>query len=227
MFCDYYPEELEYLKSDAKWNTRWEPAIKESNIGHPQKCKEYPKSSSNLIHHAYHLAQFESKTGIEINELDSVFEFGGGYGSMCRLFANLGFKGKYIIYDFPEFSALQNYYLKSLGIINNNKTQNGIQVELISNIDQITSTINNFSKQKNLFLATWSISETPIDFRSMFFPLLQNKFDYYLFCYQQQFNEVDNIKYFSNIQSEIPTNLKWADWKINHLPGNNHYLIGY
>ena len=83
-----------------------------------------------MIHHAYHLAQFEEKTRTQVHEIDFVLEFGGGYGSMCRLFYNLGFRGRYVIFDLPSFSALQIYYLKTLDLpvqpINELKSRTGI-----------------------------------------------------------------------------------------------------
>ena len=40
----------------------------------------------------------------------------GQPGAKSRLFFKMGFHGKYILYDLPQFSALQTYYLKSVGI---------------------------------------------------------------------------------------------------------------
>jgi len=65
-----------------------------------------------LIHHTYHIAQFEDKVGERISNFDFIFKFGGGYGSMCKLLHNPGFKGRYVLYDFPVFSALQEFFLK-------------------------------------------------------------------------------------------------------------------
>lgn len=113
----YVRRELNYLKNLAYWDNRWSKAIVESTIGHPIPFVFYPKSSGNLIHHAYHLAQLEEKAQINVNEIDFVFEFGGGYGSMCRLFHNIGFTGDYVIFDLPPFSALQEYYLKASSIL--------------------------------------------------------------------------------------------------------------
>ena len=115
-YSDYLYKELKYLKHLADWKTRWHDAIKESSAGHPTPFVFYPASSGNLIHHAYHVAQFEEKTEIHVDKMDCILEFGGGYGSMCRLFHTLGFKGKYVIFDLPSFSGLQKYYLKTLGI---------------------------------------------------------------------------------------------------------------
>jgi hypothetical protein len=71
-----------------------------------------PGSSGTLIHHAYHLHRFETVTGRFLLELQEIIEFGGGYGSMARLLARLGYRGRYHIHDLPEFAALQRFYLR-------------------------------------------------------------------------------------------------------------------
>jgi hypothetical protein len=86
--------ELTQLKRQDDWHKRWRNAIRESRVGHPIPFWLYPRTSGHLIHHAYHVTQFERSTGVNIDKIDLVFEFGGGYGSMCRLFHNLGYKGK-------------------------------------------------------------------------------------------------------------------------------------
>src|SRR5262249_29537133 len=114
--ASYVAKELTFLKKHPDWASRWRRAIQESPIGHPLRYPFFPASSGNLIHHAFHLAQFEEKTQIQVNNIGFVLEFGGGYGSMCRLLHNLGFHGKYVILDLPFFSLLQSFYLKSLGL---------------------------------------------------------------------------------------------------------------
>jgi hypothetical protein len=61
MFTDharYIFPELRYLKRRPDWNTRWGKAILESQVGHPIPYIFSPGTSGNLIHHAYHVAQF-------------------------------------------------------------------------------------------------------------------------------------------------------------------------
>ena len=74
----YICKELSYLKRLPDWTTRWRPAIKESQVGHPIPFILFPASSGNLIHHAYHVARFEEATKLRIDNMDFVFEFGGG-----------------------------------------------------------------------------------------------------------------------------------------------------
>lgn len=114
----YIFTELNFVKRSPEWITCRHRAIRESSVGHPIPYPFYPASSGNLIRHAYHVASFEEKTQCKTKDIDFVFEFGGdgGYGSMCRLFYNAGFHGKYVIFDLPPFSALQVYFLKTLGL---------------------------------------------------------------------------------------------------------------
>ncbi len=107
--------ELHALRKSERWDV-WRRAIGEQAAGLPFPCLFYPLSSSNAIHHGYHLYRFETQTGVGIQEFGTIVEFGGGYGSLCRLAHRLGFRGKYIIFDLPEQCALQRYYLSSIGI---------------------------------------------------------------------------------------------------------------
>lgn len=115
MFVNYAPyirQELIDLMNRS-WHTRWKVVIRENNVGMPENHFLYLGSSGNQIHHAYHLAQFERHTGLQIENMDMIIEFGGGYGNMARMAYRVGFKGKYLIYDLPEFYALQKFFLKS------------------------------------------------------------------------------------------------------------------
>ena len=104
----YIVNELKFL-IESNWHI-WKSATEEAQIGYPDPCIFYRKSSDNLIHHAYHLAQLGNQLELNITDIDYVLEFGGGYGSMCRLFHNLGFKGKYIILIFLFFQHFKNFF---------------------------------------------------------------------------------------------------------------------
>jgi hypothetical protein len=224
----YIRKEYKYLKSISNFSGRWYPAIQESTIGLPKRYNHLGRSSGNLIHHAYHIAKFEEETNLLITNSDFVFEFGGGYGSMCRLFHNLGYKKRYLIFDLAPFSALQKYYLKSLGleildIDNFIKAESGILC--ISKIEDLQIILKNsdINQSNSLFLGTWSISETPVNLREIIFPLVKD-FSSFLIAYQNNFCNVDNIDYFDNFRKQHK-NISWNNWEIPHLPGNN-YLIG-
>ena len=79
---------------------------------------------------------------------------------------------------------------------------------------------------KNLFIANWSFSEIPIDFRKKLFFIIK-KFNYQLFSFQHFFEKIDNLKYFNQI-SKYNTNRNISS-KIVKLKSkkNNYYLFIY
>lgn len=224
----YILTELNELRRRADWDTVWRKAIREVPIGKPMPFNKYPDSSGNLIHHGYHLSQFEEKVGVQPNVRDFVLEFGGGYGCMCRLFYNMGFRGKYILYDFPQFTALQEYYLKSIGIPVHTfdelpSADNG--VICISDISTLKKLLTQYTdKERSLFIAMWSISETPLNLRKEILSLVTD-FDAYLMAYQDGFGEMDNVSYFRQFKGLYENDIDWVHWSIEHLPGN-HYFVG-
>ncbi len=226
--AEYISKELKFLKNLPDWENRWQNAIKESHVGHPPPYWRHLQSSGNLIHNAYHLAQFEAKTGVPNNSAGFVFEFGGGYGSLCRLFHNLNFSEKYVIFDLPVFSALQRFFLKSIGITVHSADSFKMAkagVVCVSNLEQLKTIISNHIEVGNsMFIATWSMSETPVSLRESILPIILN-FDRFLIAYQDKFEGVNNKDFFNNWMNTKNNNIKWYNWEIEHLP-NNFYLVG-
>ena len=103
----YVDLELKYLKSRSDWS-RWEKAIIESAIGCPISFPNHIASSANRIHLATHLALLEASAKIVIEDMEFIFEFGGGYGCMCHLAYSLGFSGTYMIYDLQVLINFKN-----------------------------------------------------------------------------------------------------------------------
>lgn len=216
----YAAAESRYLLSR---NIRSED-LREDSIGSPHPSRSLANSSDNLIHHQYHLEKFKEVTGISTLDFSAVLEFGGGYGSLCRLLHRAGFSGKYHIFDLPEFSLLQEYYLRSLGLAVLNATgsaddNNQAKIHLINNHAQLQKILD----EGFLFIGTWSISETSLHFRSEFWRQLPHA-GAYLIAYQNRFNEVDNQNYFQRFREERP-DYAWHSFPIKHLPGH-HYLFG-
>jgi len=219
--------ELDYLTRQPNWSSRWRRAIEESCVGNPARYRRYSASSTNLIQHAYHIARYEEITGTRIEDIDMVFEFGGGYGSMCRLCHNLGFRGQYIIHDLPAFSLLQMYYLKASGFCVKPPADvfsSGNGIACVSNIEDVIREIATRAEKCNsLYLATWSISETSMDFRTSMLEHIK-KFKHFLIGYQDKFEEVDNIRFFEDWKRNYPQ-INWHSEPLSFLPGNN-YLFG-
>jgi len=224
--ADFIYAELLSLKKHKEWSF-YKNGLKENWVGERSMYPFYPSASPTLLHTAYHLAEFESNTSSKTIDYDCILEFGGGFGSMCRLNFNLGFNSGYIIFDFVHFSLLQKYYLKSnnipvVTIDEFIRTKKG--VVCISDTDELNAILDIYdSKSRILLIATWSISESPIDVRDLFLKSCDNV-DSFLFAYQNNFENVDNNKYFDSYQKNHE-NISWSGNKITHLPSDN-YLFG-
>jgi len=227
----YVKKELSFLKRLPDWKTRWSDVINEVCIGHPPPYPFYPKSSGNLIHQAYHLAKFEEYTRTRVEKFGCIFEFGGGYGAMCRLLFNLGFQGVYLIYDLPHFSSLQEFYLKSAGIPVQSYLQFHGTCPAVICLSASEPLGGNFLEEflrvyghNGMFIATWSLSEAPMHIRKVIVPLISD-FRGYLFAYQHRFEEINNLDFFSKLRNTLSEDISWYTLDIEHLPGNS-YLFG-
>ena len=79
-------QELNEIKKSKNWKY-FKYLIKEDHIGNPIRYFLYLESSGNRINHVYHLYVLEKELNIYIKKkIKSVFEFGGGYGCMARIF---------------------------------------------------------------------------------------------------------------------------------------------
>ena len=181
---------MDHLPIDSSWKivsknlSRFniERAIEPPSVGKPDLYNGY---SRVMIEQAAHLIQWENKSGKTIDDLDIVFEFGGGYGTMALLFYRLGFGGKYIMYDLPEMCLFQEWFL----------SQNGINVIHHSSLEEMPALL-----KADMFIAIGSISETPMDFREKFF--LRVPADNFIFRYSRIWGKYDNGAYFENFTKE-------------------------
>jgi hypothetical protein len=222
---DFTKNERNYLLNLTDWKKRWRKLIIEDAFGCPSPSMHDWLSSDNLIHHAYHFAMFEEATRKGIKSLKFIVEFGGGYGSMCRLAFRMGFSGKYVIFDLPAFSALQKYYLMNLklniadSLTEFQKMKEGIFC--VSDLIGFSQSLPIY-KGDSLFLATWSLSETPLNTREIILESIDG-FESYLITYQEKFGEMDNTAFFNAWKNQKKKN--WYCSPIQHLP-KNYYLIG-
>ncbi len=197
--------ECYFLKTSERAE-QYRKAIIEDPTGNPPACRFHPESSGNIIHHAYSLEQLLRHTKIGfLNDIKNMYEFGGGYGSFIRLMRKMGYTGRVYSYDLPLFSELQKYFLGCL------------------NLDHNISFINKIEKTEvDLFVALWSISETPMKVRQEIFRNI--KFKYCIIAYQPHFEGINNADYFEGFQDR-DLGIKWHSYEIEHLKPNR-YLIG-
>ena len=216
--------ELKVLKNDKKWPL-YKKLLKEDDIGNPIRYFLYQDSSGNRINHVYHLSVFSKELKVNLSEIDSVFEFGGGYGCMARVFSKINHEIKYTCFDTHYVNLLQYYYLKHNNLdVGFSKKNN---YTLITKLKKHESDYNkNF---KSLFIANWSLSETPIKFRKNFLTIIKRS-NFILICFQEKFENIDNLKYFNYLKSKISDKYQIKIVKNKFYTGNiinkhNHYFF--
>src|SRR5215472_10872410 len=103
------------LREQPDWHTKWFPLTREAKVGNPKDFSRDFGTSPILVQHAYHILRYEGSTSRSLLDCGAIFEFGGGYGSFCRLLRNMGFNGIHIIYDLPHVANIQRLYLRLSG----------------------------------------------------------------------------------------------------------------
>ncbi|KKN49191.1 hypothetical protein LCGC14_0645320 [marine sediment metagenome] len=217
--ASHIARKLKFLKQSKQWR-RWKYAIKESSLINVPRMSHYPESSGSSVNLAYHLAQFEHKFGYKYSLLqaDEIFEFGGGYGNMCRILYRLGFKGKYILYDVPLMSALQRYVLDQLTL--------PIDEEIIcvSSWVYLMRELAAFKHQNSAFIATMSFSEVPVDHRIKFVQILDSV-QIFLIAYKDDFYGMNNHKYFDSLYYQYKNKFRIERWLIEKNT-DKYYFAG-
>ena len=191
-------KELNVLRNSQKWMF-YKNLLVEDKVGNPVKYFLYPDSSGNRINHVYHLSVLEKYLNLNLKDINYILEFGGGYGCMARIFFKINRKIKYLIFDTKLVNLLQYYYLKQnlmkVGFSKND------QFELINEYKKLHSE----NKKNSLFIANWSLSETPIFFRKKFLKNINN-YHYFFIAFQEYFEEINNKKYFNQLEKKLKKN---------------------
>ena len=136
-----------------------------------------PKFQTNAwnLRSNHHYQTYLRLTGNHINGFNRIVELGAGCGDFCRFVHDLGYDGEYVIWDLPMVSRIQQVALSD------------ISVSFTHHVPK--------PQPRTLFVATWSMSETPAEFREIITSKL--KPHNYLICYQHEFEDIDNTEYFS------------------------------
>ncbi len=156
--------QIKYLKKVL--GPKYRKVVQEDKLGSPAMLsKPNHKTSHNTIHHLYHLYYFMEKTATSLDDIDSVVEWGGGYGNFAKLWWRLKKgKGTYTIIDTSLFCSIQWLYLSSLfgkQSVNLLKSKRDKIVTNKINIVPI-SLLKSISIEGDLFVSTWGLSESSI-----------------------------------------------------------------
>ena len=206
-------KELIKLKNNKNWKF-YKKIIIEDNVGDPVRYFLYPKSSGNRINHVYHLNVLSSEFNVNLKKINKVFEFGGGYGCMARIFSKINKKIFYTCFDTNYVNLLQYYYLKQNNLISNFSENKKFLLKKFHN---------------HFFIANWSLSETPIKFRKQFFKIIKNS-KFILISFQEYFEEINNLLYFKKLKKKLDKKFHIKILKNQYYKGNifkkqNHYFL--
>ena len=214
---------LNEMKKSDDWNL-WKKLIQENHIGNPVRFFLYPNSSGNKIFQTYHLKKYIDHQKIKLDYFDVIFEFGGGYGNLATTFKKVNKNCKYIIFDTPEVNLIQYYYLKKNMIDVNFHNSKRNNVLLINSLSELKKIIYTYKKKRMLFIANWSLSETPLNFRKKLYPLIKF-FDFQIISYQHKFENINNIKFFKNFNKKNIIIKKKSKIVPIKFIKNNYYLF--
>lgn len=168
---------------------------------------DYP-TTMNRIQCMSHLL-INGYTPEVLEKMDTIVELGAGIGDMADIVHKLGFKGKYIIYDFPEVGRLQKWYHTQLGHEN---------IVHTDNLDDLIDA--------DLLIATWSFTEMPFDLRAKILERVGGTKNW-LIAYSNLIFGMDNEKYIK--EEFIPRfgedyNVEITDIPFMPWDGGTHYL---
>jgi len=132
--------------------------------------------------------------------------------------------GRYHIHDLPELSAVQRFYLRLV------RSEIG-ESAIADTLARVT-----FSSRREdaspsddrgdgtLFLATWSLGETPIWLREQWRPILA-RFRFFLIGFHDRFEDIDNLTWFKDLAA-TRLDVRWRFEPIRRGGEPAHYLIG-
>lgn len=169
--------------------------------------------SMNRMHHAAHLFNFGVERAFDnrnmgSSRIESIVELGAGSGDMADICHKLGFKGTYQVFDFPEMMAVQKWYHDQLKIPN---------VEYCSEIEQL--------KSADLVIATWSLTEMPIELRNSIVEQLKDS-QSWLIAYSKQLLGFDNEQWINDHFLKVIPPHRMRLQPIEFMPwdGGTNYL---
>lgn len=135
--------------------------LTEDIVGTPPIVLPRYRTSRNAVHHLAHLTEYSTRTGVALDDVATVVEWGGGYGSLARLFVRLAKESTYVVVDIPIMSCLQWIYLASiLGTerVNLLTTRDDAIRQRVVNLLPL-SLLEHHQLHADLFISTWALSE--------------------------------------------------------------------
>ena len=107
---------------------------------------------------------------------------------------NFGYSGRYVIADLPEMHDIQRQFVNHA--LAKRIAEEPIEFRSLQDIGILPE------NGPSLFMATFSLSETPLSLRQEV-ESLYDHFDYLFFAYNCAFGMVDNLAYFDRLRDRL------------------------
>jgi len=201
--------------------------LHENSAGKPILNDFQYKTSGNSIHHLYHFTKFSKATGTSLTELDSVVEFGGGYGNAAKIFRKINTAATYTIVDIPVFSYIQYVYLstvcgpENVVLFDETKTITTGKINIVPLHKNYMKEVCVALSTPDLFISTWALSETNEATQAMVKKLNYFNSKHLLLAYQKA-NE--NFSFSENIENLPAEHTATYQSEITHQK-ENFYLF--
>ncbi len=178
-FAPYYQEVSKYLESNPNWKVAFsEPERGHTGFSLKKASRQFEQgvTTSFRMKSLHHCLTYENIRNKSILDYNHIVEFGAGIGDTAHTIFDRGYKGKYTIVDLPQVGKLSSYYL-------DNRSVYVPDIRDVTDIDERT-----------LFIATWSLSEIPYEYRYEIAKKIKGLDQ--LVVFQDQFYGINNFDFF-------------------------------
>lgn len=218
------------LRRARDWDTLWGPALRHQQFGHPPPFLPMMSTNAMAIEHAIHLQRFQAWVGRPFYDADGIMEFGGGFGSMCRMVHAVGYRGAYAIFDLPPILLLQQYYLALHGL----RAELAVpaRIRLCSDLERVAAMPAEHGVRRLSIISTWALSEMPTSLRQEIEAFLEHPACHQvLLAYQSVFEGQDNRRYFADLRARLDDRFDWLHVPTDPASGDDSphtsfYLFG-
>lgn len=124
--------------------------------------------STNTLGHLFYTAKVLEKVHQNNIKLNTIFEFGGGYGNLGRILKSLNPQATLVMIDLPEFNALQYLFLKATlpyEVIVHTEAPKSFKEGAIHLVPVFF--LKDIDLNADLFISTFALSEAPLMVQSI------------------------------------------------------------